>query len=65
MQQSVGVLHNVGEWHLNAEVEWMHLGRIANSIVEWEGPIAKSLSLTEADVAEIKTKHPRSLKLQT
>ena len=41
-----------------------HLGRIADSMAEWEGPIADELELTEADVASIKAKHPSNLKLQ-
>ena len=42
-----------------------HLGRIADSIHEWEGPVAEQLDLTPADVAAIKTEHPGKLKLQT
>jgi GTPase SAR1 family protein len=42
-----------------------HLGHIADSMAEWEGPIADELGLTEADVASIKTKHPANLKLQS
>lgn len=41
-----------------------HLGRIARSMVEWEGPIADELELTEAEVASINTKHPSKLNLQ-
>ena len=43
----------------------MHLGQIADTMYEWEGPIAEKLGLTRADVAAIKTKHPGELKLQT
>ena len=42
-----------------------HLGRIADSMAEWQGPIADELGLTEADVASITTKHPSNLKLQS
>jgi hypothetical protein len=42
-----------------------HLGQIADTMYEWEGPIAERLGLTRADVAAIKTKHPGKLKLQT
>ena len=42
-----------------------HLGQIADSMYEWEGPIAEQLGLTRADVAVIKTKYPHELKLQT
>lgn len=42
-----------------------HLGRIADSMSEWEGRIADELDLTPADVAAIKAKYPNELKLQT
>ena len=40
-------------------------GQIADEMSEWEGRLAESLELTIVDVAEIKTKHPRSLNLQS
>ena len=43
----------------------IHLGQIADSMSEWEGPIAEQLGLLTADVAAIKTRHPGELKLQT
>ena len=42
-----------------------HLGEIADSMYEWEGPVAEQLGLTPADVAAIKTEHPNKLRLQT
>ena len=42
-----------------------HLGQIADTMYEWEGPIAEQLGLTRADVAAIKIRHPGELKLQT
>ena len=42
-----------------------HLGQIANSMHEWEGPVAEQLDLTPPDIAAIKTEHPNKLKLQT
>ena len=42
-----------------------HLGRIADSMTEWEGRISEELKLTPTDVASIHTKHPRNLKLQS
>ena len=42
-----------------------HLGRIADSMTEWEGQISDELKLTPADVASIHTKHPSNLKLQS
>jgi hypothetical protein len=41
-----------------------HLGQIADSMYEWEGPVADSLGLHQADVAEINKAHPGKLKLQ-
>ena len=42
-----------------------HLGQIADSMYEWEWRIADELGLTSADDADIKTKHPSNLRLQT
>ena len=41
-----------------------HLGKIANSVSEWEGRISEELGLNQADVASIHIKYPRELKLQ-
>ena len=41
-----------------------HIGRIADSMTEWEGAIAENLGLTPADVENIKTKHHFKLRLQ-
>ena len=42
-----------------------HLGQIADTMYEWEGPVAEQLGLTQADVAAVRMKHPGELKLQT
>ena len=42
----------------------IHLGKIAESMTEWEGSIAEQLGLTPADVAAINTKYPSELCLQ-
>lgn len=42
----------------------IHLGRIADSLTQWEGSIADYLELTPADVSGIKTKYPSDLHLQ-
>ena len=42
-----------------------HLGQIADSMCEWEGPVAEQLDLTPAEIAAIKVKHPGELKPQT
>ena len=54
-----------GVMHLDVEVQDSHLGKIADLMSEWEGPIADQLKLTPSDVANIKTAHPRKLNLQT
>ena len=41
-----------------------HLGQIADTMYEWEGPIADSLGLSQADVARIKKAYPGELNLQ-
>ena len=59
------------EIYLDKEIDFCnegvpkHLGQIADSLSEWEGPIAEELGLTTADVANIKTKYPSNLKLQS
>ena len=42
-----------------------HLGRIAESMTEWEGRIAEELELTDVDVASIKKEYQSKLKLQS
>ena len=49
---------------LDVEVQDSHLGKVADSIAEWEGPIADKLKLKPSDVANIKTAYPRKLNLQ-
>ena len=56
--------NNVGLMQLDVEVQERHLGEIADSMAEWEGLIADKLKFTASDVASIKTKFPRNLKLQ-
>ena len=41
-----------------------HLGQIADSMYEWEGAVADSLGLHQANVAAIKKAHPDELQLQ-
>ena len=41
-----------------------HLGQIADSMNEWEGPVAEELGLSPADITAIKTAHPSDFKLQ-
>ena len=41
-----------------------HLGQIADSMTEWEGPVAEQLGLKPADIAGIRARHPTELNLQ-
>jgi hypothetical protein len=49
---------------LDVEVQESHLGKVADSMAEWEGSIADKLKLDSGDVANIKTAYPRKLNLQ-
>ena len=42
-----------------------HLGQIADSMYEWEGPVSEQLCLTPAEIVAIKLKYPFELGLQT
>ena len=41
------------------------IGRIVESIYEWEGVVADALGLTKVDVASIKTRNKDDLRLQS
>ena len=49
---------------LDIEVQESHLGKVADSMTEWEGPIADELKLKLGDIANIKTAYPKELNLQ-
>ena len=62
-------------WKLDREIDFecrddrgqvipRHLGRIAESMVDWEGVIADHLGLSEPDRSDIRDKNPREPKLQ-
>lgn len=42
----------------------LHLGKIADAMIEWEGKIAEHLCLTPADINDVKAAHPMRLDLQ-
>jgi hypothetical protein len=50
---------------LDVEVQEIHLGKVADSMTEWEGPIADRLKLKPGDVVNIKTAYPNNFNLQT
>ena len=41
-----------------------HLGQIADSMNEWEGPVAEELGLSPADITAIKIENPSKFNLQ-
>ena len=41
-----------------------HVGQIADSMYEWEGPVADQLGLSQVDITAIKTAHPMKFNLQ-
>jgi hypothetical protein len=49
---------------MDTEVQDKHIGMIAASMSEWEGPIADELELTGHDIACIKEKYDKKLNLQ-
>ena len=50
---------------LNMMVCKKHLGKIADSMDEWEGRVAEELMLTKVEIASIKTEYPLKLDMQT
>ena len=45
--------------------EIKHIGPIADSMAEWDGPVGDALELTYTEREEISTAHPGKLKKQT
>ena len=44
---------------------FLHLGKIADAMYDWEGGVAEALELTPVEVASINKKHSNELQLQT
>ena len=44
---------------LDTKIQEKHIGKIADSMFEWEGPIAEELELRRSDIADIKTEHKK------
>ena len=42
----------------------LYLGKIADAMTEWEGPIAEHLRLSPSEIANINAAHPARLDLQ-
>lgn len=49
---------------MNEVISDKHIGRIADTMPEWEGSNADALDLTPTDVNAIKTEYSKKLKLQ-
>ena len=66
---------DANRWKLDQEIDFEHrdtrgqvipehLGRIAESMVDWEGAIADYFGLTEPDRSDIRERNPKEPKLQ-
>ena len=66
---------DANRWKLDREIDFehrnerdqlipRHLGKMAESMTDWEGVIADHLDLSEPDRSEIKYKYPKELELQ-
>jgi hypothetical protein len=66
---------DANRWKLDREIDFehrddrgqlipQHLGKIAESMTDWEGAIADHLGLSEPDRSDIRDKNPTQLKLQ-
>ena len=65
--QYIGCLYfySIADKRLDQVLSDENLGKIADSMSEWKGPIAEQLELTTADIEAIQVEEPRKLKLQT
>ena len=66
---------DANRWKLDREIDFehrdergqlipRHLGKMAESMTDWEGAIADHLGLSEVDKGDIRDKNPRQLELQ-
>ena len=66
---------DANRWKLDREIDFehrdergqlipRHLGKMAESMTDWEGAIADHLGLSEPDRSDIRDKNPREPKLQ-
>jgi hypothetical protein len=66
---------DANRWKLDREIDFEHrdnrgqlipehLGKIADSMTDWEGSIADHFGLSEPDRSDIRDKNPRQPKLQ-
>ena len=66
---------DANRWKLDREIDFehrdergqlmpRHLGKMAESMTDWEGPIADHLGLSEPDRSDISDKNPRQPELQ-
>ena len=75
LEDVVSSVPDANRWKLDQEIDFEHrdtrgqvtphhLGRIADSMADWEGVVADHLGLSEADRSDIRDKNPTHLKLQ-
>lgn len=75
LEEVLSSVPSASRWKLDREIDFeyrddrgqvipLHLGRIAESMVDWEGVIADHLGLSEPDRSDIRDKNPREPKLQ-
>ena len=75
LENVISSVSDANRWKLDKEIDFeyrdvrgqmipLHLGRIADSIVEWEGVVADQLGLSGADRSHIREKCSRKPQLQ-
>ena len=75
LEDVLSSIPDANRWKLDQEIDFQHrdergqvipqhLGRIAESMVDWKGVIADHLGLTEADRSDIREKNPSRPSLQ-
>ena len=75
LEDVLSSIPDANRWKLDQEIDFehrdergqvipQHLGRISESMVDWEGVIADHLGLTEADRSDIREKNPSRPSLQ-
>ena len=75
MDEVVASVPTVDRWKLDGEIDFehrdsrgqvipKHLGRIAESMTDWEGDIADHLGLSDSDRSDIRERNSREPKLQ-
>ena len=75
LAEIIASVPQINQWKLDQEIDFehktnrgqtvqRHLGKIADSMADWEGAVAECLNLTTADKNAIKGKNPFNQELQ-